>query len=327
MILVLSEQNVKAVLGIKDAIDVVEQAFFDFDDKNIEMPSRIGMIMSPSVGVFSVMPAFFRGSGALGIKIVTHYPHNQETYGYPATQANVLYYDSKNGHLLAIMGGSYLTAIRTAATSAVAAKYLARNDSKIVGIIGSGIQAEAQLEAICCVKPIELARVYSPNSTHRHSFAQKMSKKLEKPIVETSNAYEAVKGADIVITATSCSKPVISGDWLGAGVSVISIGSGFPDWRELDDAVITKSKIVADSVEAATRESGDFIIPIKKGIMTKEDIHASLAEIVQGKKSGRKTSQEITLFKSVGLAHEDVATAKFVYEQAKSRSVGVAVEL
>ena len=327
MVLLLSHDDVRSVLSVGDTITILEQAFAELEEGVVDIPPSQAFRFDEPKGIIRVFSACARRSGFVGLKLSAHYPDNPKANQLPATRSTILFNDCRDGTLLAIMDGTYLTAVRTGATCGVATKYLARSNSEIAGLLGSGKQAETQLEAVCCVRPVRLAKVFSPTASHRTSFSERMSQALGIAVRAADSAEDAVIGADIVITATSAKEPVLKGEWLSPGVHVNSIGSGFSDWRELDDDVVRCSKIVVDSMAPALNESGDISIPIKKGIIDVCDIHATLSEIVVGKKKARIDEEEITLFKSVGLAIEDVVTAKFVFERARSLGLGTEVLL
>ena len=217
--------------------------------------------------------------------------------------------------------------MRTGAVSGVASKYLARKDSKVVGVFGAGVQARTQLMAICEVRPIEEARVYDVIGSAAKRYAEEMSKQLGIDVKPVDNPIKAVKGCDIIVTATTSKTPVFKGDWVENGTHINGIGSHTPTTRELDSTIIKRAKVVVDSYEACLREAGDILIPINEGIITKDHIYAELSEIVTGKKPGRVNDEEITVFKSVGLAIQDASTALKAYQLALKKGVGKKVEL
>jgi alanine dehydrogenase len=325
--LILTREDVVSVLTMKDAIDAVEESFRDLAQGNADMPLRPTIRVSQPPGVVNVMPAYLGKMGALGVKLVSSYPENPAKFSLPTVQATILYSDHRTGALLAVMEGGYITAVRTGAASGVATKYLARRDSRIAGVLGSGIQAQTQLEAMCAVRAIKLAKVFSPTPAHRAAFAERMAAKLSIEVIPVSDAAEAVKGCDIVIAASAAKTPIVMGDWISPGTHINGIGSHTPDARELDEKTIKKSKIVVDSMEAALREAGDLLIPMANGVIRQDHIYAELGELVLGRKPGRDNDDEITLFKSQGLAIEDVSTAKAVYEKAKAQGKGTDLRL
>ncbi len=224
------------------------------------------------------------------------------------------------------MEGSFITAMRTGAASGVATKYLAREDSKTVGVFGAGVQARTQLMAVCAMRNIERAFVYDKFEERANGFATEMSGNLNIPI-ETRKPEDVVKESDIIITATTAKTPIFDGNLVNPGTHLNSIGSFKPDVREVDEVVIKRSKIVVDQKSAALEEAGDIIIPLKAGIITEKDIYGELGEIVTGIKPGRTSDSEITLFKSVGLGIQDCATAWLAYTKAKEKGISKEVNL
>ncbi|MCS7364783.1 MAG: ornithine cyclodeaminase family protein [archaeon GB-1867-035] len=327
MVLVLDRETLKSILTMKDTIDAVEEAFKYFGLGKVKMPMRPAIRIDEYNGLILYMPAYIGGMDALAVKVVSVYPDNPTKYNKPTVLGTVLLNDSKTGDLLAIMEGGFITAMRTGAVSGVATKYLARKDSKVVGVFGAGVQARTQLMAVCEVRPIEEARVYDIYKHAAERYAEEMSKELGINIKVVDEALDAVKGCDIIITATTSKVPVFKGEWLEAGTHINGIGSHTPDARELDSITIKKSKVVVDSYEACLKEAGDIIIPINEGVITKDHIYAELGEIVTGKKPGRVNDNEITLFKSVGLAIQDASTALKAYQLALRKKVGRTISL
>jgi ornithine cyclodeaminase/alanine dehydrogenase len=328
MALLLSRKNVESVLTMKDCLAAVEAAFGQLARGNAVMPQRSVIRVGEHKGLVLGMPAYIGGdASALGLKLVTVYPDNPAKHGLPTTIGTLLLCDPATGKALAIMDAGFMTAMRTGAASGVATKHLARQDSRTCAIFGAGVQARKQLEAVHAVRPLRKALVIDVIPQAADSFAREMSASLGIEVVPSADAEKAVRAADIVITASSSHDPVLKGDWLKPGTHVNNIGSHSPDARELDTATVKRSKFVADLSEANLAEAGDILIPIKEGAVTAEHIYASLGEIVIGAKPGRENAEEITVFKSCGLAIQDVSTARTVYELARARGVGTEVEL
>jgi ornithine cyclodeaminase/alanine dehydrogenase len=325
MTLYISNFEVQSVLGMDEAIKVVEDGFKEFCLGRVQMPQRVALNIFKVEGWVGVMPVYIEKTDVLTVKIVSAYPKNINL-GFPTIVGLLVYLDSKTGFPLAIIEAEHLTAVRTGAASGVATKYLAKKTIENVGIFGSGSQAKTQLEALCRVREIRLVKVYSPNSQHRNSFAKEMSKNLGLEVVPVENPKFAVKNSDIVVTATNSKKPVLNGRWLEEGVHLNAIGAHTPTTRELDDLTIKKSKIVVDSKESALKEAGDLVIPLNKKVISRRKIYAELGEIVLGRKKGRVSENEITLFKSVGLAFQDAVVAQIVYEKAKKLGLGVEIK-
>lgn len=274
---------------------MIERALADFSSGKVVQPVRTVVPVADHGGFFALMPAY--ADGALGAKLVTFYPQNQ---GVPTHHAMILPFKPETGEPLVSIDGQLITEVRTAAVSAVATRYLARPDASVLAIIGSGVQARSHLEALRLVRGFEEVRVWSPRNAE--AFAWRFD------VRATASAEEAVRGADVVVVATTSKTPVLSGEWLSPGAHINAVGAPRPDWRELDDEVLRRARVYVDSREAAFKESGDII--------TAGEAFAEVGEVVTGAKPGRESSEEITLFKSLGLAVEDVATADLIHRKA-----------
>ena len=325
MVLLLSRKDIESFLTIQDTIDIVEEAFKEYQQGTVKMPLRTVIPVEKHGGLILYMPALIQGMGALGVKVVSVYAKNPTEYNLPTTIGVVLLNDPKNGSPIAIMDGSFLTAMRTGAVSGVATKYLARKNAKEVGIIGTGVQGRMQVAGVCKVRPIEKVKAYDIVPEQRRRFCEQISKELKVQTVEAQTSEEAVRNSDIVIASSSSKEPVLKSEWLKAGAHINAIGSHTPNAREIDEATIKRAKIIVDTREAALKEAGDIMIPIAQGIITPEHIYAELGEIVTGKKQGRKNDDEITLFKSQGLALQDVSTAWRIYELATKKGIGKSI--
>ncbi len=292
--LFLNEEQVRQHLQMATLISAMEKALIDFSVGKVTQPVRSVIPVDPPGGFLGLMPAL--APDGLGLKAVTFYPSNTEL-GIPTHMATIFLVDPQTGTPLAIMDGRLITEMRTAAVSAAATKLLASPDAKILAILGSGVQAHSHVEALRLVRQLEEIRVWSPTREHAQQFA--------KEIGGTAvSAEEAVRGADVVVTATSSKTPVLRGSWLQPGCHVNAIGACRPDWRELDDDAMRKSVVFVDSREGAMKESGDVILSGAK-------IYAELGEALAGKVPAR--ANETTIFKSLGMAVEDIAAAMLVY--------------
>ncbi len=323
--LLLSTEDLRHVLSMRDVIEAVELAFQEHCNNGTTVPDRT-IINVDDDGYVLYMPAYIKRMKAMAIKVVSAYSNNAAR-GLPTVMAAVILNDPDTGEPLALMEGNYLTAMRTGATTAVATKYLARKDSKVVGVIGTGVQAKTQILGIKEVRKIAKVLAFDLNRERSLEYKEYVESEVGIDCDVVESPYEAVKGVDILITATTSKKPVVEGEWLKEGTHVNSIGWVGKDSRELDSEVVRRSKLVVDSIEGALREAGDVIIPIKEGIISRDDIYAELCELVSGRKPGRTSQEEITLFKSVGLAIEDVATAKLAYGMAMKKGVGTEFKL
>jgi alanine dehydrogenase len=322
MVLFLSRKDVEATLTMEDSIEAVEKAFREYGLGTVNMPLRSVIRLEKSNGSTLFMPAHIEAMGAIGIKVVSVYPDNLSKYNLPTILGVVLLTDARNGDILAIMDGAFLTAMRTGAAGGVATKYLARKDAKEVGIIGTGVQGRTQIIAATKVRSIEKVRAFDVARDRREVFCKQVSKEVGVQIVPVDSAEKAVRECDIVITASTSKMPVLNGDWLDAGTHVNAIGSHTPDARELDATAIKRAKVVVDSREAALKEAGDLMIPISEGFITRDHIYAELGEVLTGRKVVRTSEKDITIFKSQGLAIQDISTASKVYELAIKKGVG-----
>jgi ornithine cyclodeaminase/alanine dehydrogenase len=326
MPLLLTRDDVIKVLDMADCMDVVEKAFAELASGTAVLPLRISI--TPPDGLALYMPAYLREMGALACKVVTVYKNNPKKHDMPTTIGKVLLQNPETGEVICIMDGGYLTAVRTGAASGVATRYLARTDSgQAAGIFGAGVQARMQLWAVAVARKLSKALVYDIATEAVDKFIADMSKKLNLKIERAASPDQVLDQCDIICTATSSANPIFDGGRVREGVHINGIGSHTPNARELDSAIIKRSKVIADSYEACFKEAGDIMIPIEERVIDKTHIVADLGEIVTGNKPARTNAAEITLFKSNGLAIQDAATAKLVYEKAKAAGIGVEAEL
>ncbi|HWP46776.1 MAG TPA: ornithine cyclodeaminase family protein [Candidatus Limnocylindrales bacterium] len=317
----LSQKDLKQLLRMEEVIEAVENAFREYGEGKYRMPVRFSLEIPELEGTLLLMPAFLGGSEVMGSKLVSVYPQNPQK-GLPSVMALYILNDAKTGRPLAVMDGTYLTGIRTGAASAIASKYLARKSSTVLGIFGAGVQAEFQLWALKTSFPLKKVLVYSRTLARAEMFAKEMSRKYQIPVEAMSRPEEVVKDSDILVTATTSKVPVFQGREVTPGTHINAIGAFTPQAREVDEDLVQAAKIVVDTYEGTQTEAGDLLIPIQMGLITLEDIYAELSELVMGQKAGRTNDQEITLFKSVGVAIEDAATAKLAYDRAVQLGVG-----
>jgi ornithine cyclodeaminase/alanine dehydrogenase len=307
-----------------DAIELVERGFVEYGEGGVSMPQRPVIFVPEHEGFAGFMPALVREMGALAIKTVTAFKGNPKK-GLPTILGTVTLLDTETGVPLSIMDAGYLTAVRTGAASGVATKYLAKEDASIAAIFGAGVQGATQLEAICTVRNITEVRVFDTDRQAAEKFARELAGRGPIPdkVEVVGSPQEALFGADVVATATTSPSPIFDGDDLNHGVHINGVGSHTPGARELDTRTVVRSKIVCDSVEACLVEAGDLLIPIKEGALKESDIHGGLADVISGRVPGRESDEEITLYKSVGLAFQDAVTALRTYERAKSEGLGM----
>lgn len=327
MVLILSRKNLEAVMTMKETIEVVENAFKELALGTARMPTRVVVTVFDRAGWIGVMPAYLSKIGSLAAKIVSVFEDNPLKHNLPTVLASVILNDASTGCPLAFMEGTYITAMRTGAAGGVATKYLARKDAKTVGIFGTGVQARTQLLALNEVRDVEKVYAFDILRNQSRKFAEEMSKAVGLDI-ETVNSPEVVaKRSQIIVTATTSRTPVFDGKLLRPGTHINAIGSFRPDARELDDEAILRSKVVVDSREASLAEAGDIVIPLKANAINETHIYAEIGEIITGKKLGRISDDEVTLFKSVGLGVQDAAAAYLAYKKAREAGVGFEAEL
>ena len=320
MVLILTREDVMSVLAMKDCMEVVEKAFAELSNGTAVLPLRIGI--RPPDGLSLYMPAYLKEMNARACKVVSVYKDNPKKHNLPTTIGKVLLQEPATGEVVCVMDGGYLTAVRTGAVSGVATKHLARNDKgQVAAIFGAGVQAKMQLTAVKEARDLSSAMVFDTVPDAAERFAKEMEGKLGLP-VKVSKRAEEMMGADMICTATSSPTPIFDGTKVRDGTHINGIGSHSPNARELDTAIVKRSLFIADSRDACLSEAGDIMIPIQEGAITKDHIHADLGEIVTGKAKGRTSPEQITLFKSNGLAIQDAAAAKLVYQRAREQGIG-----
>lgn len=325
MVLLLNRNDVMSVLEMSDCIDYLEKAFTEHANGTAVLPLRIAI--TPPDGLSLYMPAYLKDMDTLACKIVTVYKNNPKDHNMPTTIGKVMLQDPKTGDVTCIMDGGYLTAVRTGAVSGLATKYLARDEEGMsAAVFGAGAQAKMQLWGVCEARNIARAMVYDAIPEAAVAFAKEMGEKLGIPI-EVADDMDRMFAADIICAATSSATPLFDGDKLKSGTHLNGIGSHSPKARELDSTTIQRSLLIADSYEACLNECGDIMIPIEEGCISQDHIHADLGEIVTGKKPARTSDEQITLFKSNGLAIQDAATARLIYDRAMAAGIGTNVDI
>ncbi|MFP4528887.1 MAG: ornithine cyclodeaminase family protein [Candidatus Kapaibacterium sp.] len=323
MALLLTRSDVIDVLDMKSAMDIVEKAFAELFYGSALMPQRTPIEVGDQDCVALFMPAYLKQLGAIGAKIVTVFKQNMPKHNLPAVLGTVVVLDEKTGRTEAIMDGGFLTAICTGAVSGVATKYMVNPEAKVASIIGSGIQARTQIWATVEAHAFTKYYVYSIDPPDQiDAFCQEMSHMHGIPFERTETAREAVEMADVLTLASSAKEPIIDGAWLRPGCHINGIGSHVPAMRELDTKTVNKARIICDLKSACLAEAGDFIIPINESQFDESRIAGNLGDVVVGKVPARTSPDEITLFKSVGLAIQDVSTAMAVLRRARELGVG-----
>lgn len=324
-VLLLERKEIEKLARMKDFIEAVEKVFKSKAEGKTQMPPKSYIFFSKYEGDFRSMPAYIEDLDIAGVKIVNVHPNNPKKYGLPTVMATILLLDPKTGKAIAIMDGTWITNMRTGAAGGVAAKYLARKDSKIIGMVGAGAQARTQLLALSEIFKIEEVRVYSKSFKITKKFIKdmkflKLNTKLEKEI------DKAVKGCDILVTTTPVREPIVKNEWISDGMHINAIGADSKGKEELDPKILKRAKVVVDDYVQAIH-SGEINVPISKGIFKPKQIHAELGEVIAGKKKGRTSDKEITIFDSTGLAIQDVASAWMIFQKAKREKIGKEIEI
>jgi ornithine cyclodeaminase len=321
-VLIVNHSEVETHLPMRECISVMEDAFIALARGQFFQPLRT-IVRPPDVkGVMALMPTFRSGDDPLfGLKAICVFPGNA-TIGKDAHQGGVMLFSGKTGELLAVVNASAITSIRTAAVSALATRALARPDAGELAIIGAGVQARSHLEAMACVRPIQRARTTSLHFHKAQAFASEMQSHYSFPIEATAEPEKAVRDADVIVTATTARDPVLKRDWISKGAHINAVGTYSPTAREIDGATMAAATLFVDRRESAINEAGDYRLAVEEGSIGTDHICAELGEVLTGTHAGRTSRDEITIFKSLGLAIEDLAAAAHVYQQAAQKNVG-----
>ena len=325
-LLVLSYDDVAQLLPMEECVDVMEEALAALARGEMFQPLRSITRPPDATGLSGLMPAYRAGARPVyALKALTVTPDNPVRHGLDAHQGAVLLSDGATGELVALVNASAITEIRTAAVSGVATRYLARDDSRELAVLGAGVQARSHLRAMAAARPFTRARIWSPTERNARRLADEAAGEVPFALDVVGSAEEAVRGANVIVTATTAREPVLRRDWLGDGVHLNAVGSAFPHARELDGATVAAAKLVVDRRESAENEAGDYLLAVKEGAIPRDHIHAELGEIVIGAAEGRSSPEEITVFKSLGIAVEDLAAADYVVRKAHEHGLGAKV--
>ncbi|MBI3996300.1 MAG: ornithine cyclodeaminase family protein [Candidatus Omnitrophica bacterium] len=318
--LLLTQRDVAALVDVRVAIRVVREAFKAMARGEATMPSKVYLTL-PHDSDFRAMPAYLQHPAACGMKWVNVHPHNP-AHGLPTVMAMILLNDPVTGIPLAVMDGLLITKLRTAAAAAVAADVLARRDSRTVGLIGCGAQADAQLLALAAVRRISHVKVWGFRRGEAARFAQRMRRQMPRVVFEPVTSIErCVRGVDILVTITPSHRPLVKRAWVAPGTHINAIGADAPGKQELDPKILQAATVVVDEIEQALH-GGEINVAISRGQFHRRDIHATLGKILIGRSRGRRTRQEITIFDSTGLAIHDIALAAEVFRRAVQRGMG-----
>src|SRR5215211_4700022 len=325
-ILVLDNQQIRELLPMTECIELMADALSALARGEVYQPLRTIVRPPEARGLLGLMPAYRSGEhGAFGLKAICVFPDNP-AQGKDAHQGAVMLFSRETGELLALMNASAITAIRTAAVTAVATRLVAREDAHELAIIGAGVQARTHLAALACVRSLKRVRVAARTVEHSQRLVDEMQRHVSFPIEVVQTNEQAVRGADLIVTATSSLEPVIKREWISEGAHINAIGTHSPGSREIDSATMGVARIFVDRRESALNESGDYLLAAKEGLVTPESIVAEIGELLIGAKSGRTSATEITLFKSLGLAIEDVVSADYLYNKAQAQNAGTWID-
>jgi ornithine cyclodeaminase/alanine dehydrogenase-like protein (mu-crystallin family) len=339
-LLILTHSEVEQLLPMDQCIAVMEEALIALARGQAHQPLRTIFKPDRVEGVLAMMPAFrsaetsapllTRGllppdTPMFGLKAICVFPGNAAT-GLDAHQGGVILFEGKTGVPLALVNASAITAIRTAATSALATRWLAREDAAELGIIGAGVQARTHLSAMTCVRPINRARIASGHFESAQKFAKEMQPQFPFPVEPVETAEAAVRGADLIVTATTAREPVVRREWISPGAHINAIGTFSPNAREIDTATMAAATLFCDARESVLNEAGDYLLAAEEGAIGPDHIRAELGEVLIKAHPGRTSRAEITIFKSLGLAIEDLAAAAYVYRKAEQETAGTWVE-
>jgi ornithine cyclodeaminase len=322
--LILNQNDVTTLLTMEKCVGLMADTLSALARGEATLPLRTVFLIPD--GAFAVMPAALANPSTVGAKIITVLPKNHGTE-FDSHQGAVLLFDTTNGSLLSVMDATSITTIRTAAVSGVATRALAKKDAKTLAILGAGVQGHSHLDAMFAVRKFEDVRIWSRNEKNAQTLADIARDKFGAKASVAASAKDAVSGADVICTTTSATEPVLLGEWLSPGAHVNAVGTSQPHARELDSAVVVRSKLYVDRRESALKEPGDIITPLKNGEITPDHIVGEIGEVLIGKAPGRANDSDVTLFKSLGLAIEDLASAHFLYAEAVRTNTGVQVEL
>ena len=325
-VLLASHADVVALLPMRECMDAMAGVLRALAEGRALLPLRTVMRLTGTANAFALMPAMLESPRALGAKVIAVFPGNDQT-PYDSHQGVVLLFETEHDRLVAILDASSITAIRTAAVSGVATRLLAREDARTLAILGAGVQASTHLEAMAIARSLERVRVWSRTPERARRFAARTKGRFGLEIEAAPTARDAVDGADIICTVTASREPVLLGEWIAPSVHVNAVGASIPSARELDSAAVAKARLYVDRRESALNEAGDFLIPKREGTIGDDHIVGELGELLAGTVPSRSGREEITLFKSLGLAVEDLAAAHVILEKARAMGKGSWLEL
>jgi alanine dehydrogenase len=326
MMLILTEPQVQALIDVDELITALERAHIQYSAGKTVMPVRLVVPLPQIDGRITAMPGFLNEDRALGMKVVTYFQNNPKQ-NLPSILATIMLFSTETGKMMAVMDGGYITAIRTACASAMATKVLSNPTASVLGVLGAGVQARAHIRALCRVRRLQTIKIYSLSGRSATKVNQELESEIGVAIETAKSAEETVRGSDLIVTATTAKEPIVSARWLQPGAHINAIGSHRPDARELDGATLARSKVFVDSREAIMAECGDVLLALEEKSVMQDHVQTEIGEVLAGTKPGRSKPDEVTLYKSVGIAIQDVATADLVYHKALEQTLGTNVAL
>lgn len=321
MPVLLSEKDVRAVLSMDDLIAGMEAALDQFSAGRVRQPLRSVVAVGDGRCFYGVMPAYAEAPATLGTKLVSVYHSNAER-GLPSHLATIVLHDAETGALQAILDGRYITEARTAAASAASAKHLARQDARVLAILGSGVQAHSHIDALARVRPFDEIRIWGRHQGRVQTLLSDVPAHVRARLVAAPSPEAAADGADVIALVTASPEPVLTRSAVRPGTHICAVGACRPDQREMDTALVRDARVFVDSRTGALAEAGDLLIPIKEGAIDASHIAGELGDVFGGRIPGRRTATEITVFKSLGMAVEDVTAARLAFERASERGLG-----
>ena len=324
--LVLSEKQVQSLLESDELIAALSQAHIQYSTGKAVMPVRLVVPLPDIQGRITSMPGYLTEDQALGMKVVTYFQNNPQR-NIPAILATIMLFSAETGKMIAVMDGAYITAIRTACASALATKALANRETPILGILGAGVQARTHIRALTRVRAISQIKIYSPSAISAASLKREIENEVGIAIEVAGSVEAVVRASDLLVTVTTAKEPIVKAEWLKPGVHINAVGSHRPDSREIDGATLAQAQVVVDSRAAIMAECGDILMALQEKSVGNNVIHGEIGEVLAGAKPGRHSADEITLYKSVGIAIQDVAAAHLVYCKAVERNVGSQFEI
>jgi ornithine cyclodeaminase/alanine dehydrogenase-like protein (mu-crystallin family) len=317
--LYINKEKISSLLPMMECIPLMETMFRDLAHGKTLQPLRSLMrLPGQSGGLLGMMPAYAEGPGVIGIKIITVF-HGNGAAGYPSHQGVVMLFDGRHGQPLMLFDAEEITAIRTAAATAVATRLLAKEDATHLAVLGTGQQAERHIEAIGLVRKIEKISLWGRNKVHAETLREKIVHRYPCPVAIHDSAQSAVATANIICTVTASPHPVLSGEWISPDAHLNVVGACTPNTREVDTIAMTRSSLFTDRYESLFNEAGEFLIPKKEGVITEADVKGEIGEVLIGTKKGRNSPGEITLFKSLGIAAEDLYSAWHIYNKIEGK--------